>query len=277
MPLVIAAAPLGASGDASPRFADALATADVIAAEDTRRLRRLARDLGVRLSARIVAVYDAVERDRAAALLDEVAAGHTVVLVSDAGMPLVSDPGHVLVTGAIRRGLALTVLPGPSAVTAAIAISGLPVDRWCFEGFLPRRGGDRRARLAELAADVRATVLFESPRRLVATLTDLVAAFGAHRQAAVCRELTKTFEEVRRGSLGELAQWAAAGEVRGEITVVVAGATDEPVDTDPALLRAAVERLVAEGATRRDAIDHVAAEVGIKRRLVYDAATRATR
>jgi 16S rRNA (cytidine1402-2'-O)-methyltransferase len=275
MPLVLAGSPIGQPGDASLRLRDALGTADVIAAEDTRRLRRLARELGVELTARVVAVYDAVERDRAAALLDEAAAGRTVLLISDAGMPLVSDPGHVLVVDAIRRGVAVTVLPGPSAVTAAVAVCGLPVARWCFEGFLPRRGADRRTRLAAIAADSRATVLFESPRRLAATLVDLAAAFGAERRAAVCRELTKTFEEVRRGSLAELAQWATDHEVRGEITLVVAGcsAPSEP-DADPDLLRDEVDQLVASGASRRDAIDTIAAERGLKRRVVYEAATR---
>jgi 16S rRNA (cytidine1402-2'-O)-methyltransferase len=273
MPLVLAASPIGAAADASVRFREALSGADVIAAEDTRRLRRLVRDLGITVRARIVAVYDAVERDRADALLEDVAAGLTVVVVSDAGMPLVSDPGHALVTGAISRGLPLTVLPGPSAVTAAVAVSGLPVARWCFEGFLPRRAGDRRARLAEIADDPRATVIFESPRRLAATLAELGSAFGVERAAAVCRELTKTYEEVRRGSLGELAEWAAGSEVRGEITVVVAGAARSSTTVDPAELRAAVDRLVAGGSSRRDAIDQVAVDRGVRRRTVYDAAT----
>src|SRR5262249_9655689 len=156
-----------------------------IAAEDTRRLRRLASDLGVRLTAKVVAVYDAVERDRARGLLDAVEAGQSVVLISDAGMPLVSDPGHALVTGAIARDLPVTVLPGPSAVTAAVAVSGVPVDRWCFEGFLPRKAGERRTRLAELATDPRATVFFESPRRVAVTLAELVVGFGGDRRAAV--------------------------------------------------------------------------------------------
>lgn len=274
VPLVLAATPIGDPRDASARLVAALAEADVIAAEDTRRLRRLASALGVTITAKVVAVYDAVERGRASSLLDEVEAGRTVVLVSDAGVPLVSDPGHVLVAAAVERGLPVTVLPGPSAVTAAVAVAGVPVDRWCFEGFLPRRSGERRTRLTALVKDSRALVLFESPRRLAASLADLAAVFGADRRAAVCRELTKTHEEVRRGSLAELAEWAAGAEVLGEVTVVVAGASRVAADSDPSSLRDQVAARVAAGATRRDAVDAVAADNGLPRRVVYDAATR---
>jgi 16S rRNA (cytidine1402-2'-O)-methyltransferase len=269
MPLVIAATPIGDPDDASPRLRAALETADVIAAEDTRRLRRLAAALGVPLRAKIVAVFDAAERGRAKGLLDEVDAGRTVLVVSDAGMPLVSDPGHVLVTGAIERGLPVTVLPGPSAVTAALAVAGVPADRFCFEGFLPRRTGERRTRLAELARDPRALVAFESPRRLAVTLVDLVAAFGTDRRAAVCRELTKTYEEVRRGTLSDLAQWASDSEVLGEITLVIAGASGGAEPPDAALLRSRVEEQVAAGSSRRDAVDAVAGLYGLSRREVY--------
>jgi 16S rRNA (cytidine1402-2'-O)-methyltransferase len=271
MPLVVAATPIGDPDDASPRLRRALETADVVAAEDTRRIRRLASTLGVRLAGRVVAVYDQVERGRADALLDDVETGLTVLLVTDAGMPLVSDPGHVLVTRAISRGLPITVLPGPSAVTAAIAVAGVPADRFCFEGFLPRRAGERRARLAELAGDPRALVAFESPRRLAASLADCVRAFGGDRHAAVCRELTKTYEEVRRGSLAELAEWAAAGEVLGEITVVIAGSERASEAVDPATLRDEVAAAVASGSSRRDAVDAVAGSHGMSRRRVYDA------
>jgi 16S rRNA (cytidine1402-2'-O)-methyltransferase len=273
MPLVIAASPIGSPADASARLREMLAAADVIAAEDTRRLRRLASELGVTLTAKIVAVYDAVERGRASGLLDVVEAGQTVVLISDAGMPLVSDPGHALVTGAVERDLPVTVLPGPSAVTAAIAVSGLAVDRWCFEGFLPRKAGERRTRLAELAGDRRATVFFESPRRVAVTLAELVVGFGGERAATVCRELTKTHEEIRRGSLAELAEWAAGQEVRGEITIVVAGAAATSSPADPEAIRRAVDREVDGGMSRRDAVDKVAHDLGLRRRVVYDAAT----
>jgi 16S rRNA (cytidine1402-2'-O)-methyltransferase len=273
VPLVLAATPIGDPDDASPRLRHALETADVIAAEDTRRLRRLAGTLGVTMSGRLVAVYDAVERSRCAALLAEVSEGRTVLVVTDAGMPLVSDPGHVLVTGAIEAGLPVTVIPGPSAVTAAIAVAGIPVDRFCVEGFLPRKAGERRTRLAEVVDDSRALVLFEAPHRLAASLADIAAVFGADRRAAVCRELTKTHEEVRRGTLAELAAWAAASQVRGEITVVVSGASAvrEPVDDD--VLAAEVTQRMAAGASRRDAVDQVAAARGLARRVVYAAAT----
>jgi 16S rRNA (cytidine1402-2'-O)-methyltransferase len=269
VPLVIAATPIGDPDDASPRLCRALESADVIAAEDTRRLRRLATALGVTVGARVVAVYDAVERGRADALLDEVESGRTVLVVTDAGMPLVSDPGHVLVSRAVARGLPVTVLPGPSAVTAAVAVAGVPADRFCFEGFLPRRAGERRSRLAELATDQRAQVVFESPRRLAASLRDIVAVFGGDRPGAVCRELTKTYEEVRRGTLADLAEWAAAGEVRGEITLVIAGATRTAAEVVPAILRDEVEAQVAKGSSRRDAVDAVAGRHGLSRREVY--------
>jgi 16S rRNA (cytidine1402-2'-O)-methyltransferase len=270
MPLVLAATPIGDPDDASPRLRRALEVADVIAAEDTRRLRRLATTLGVAITARVIAVYDQVERGRSAALLDDVESGLTVLLVTDAGMPLVSDPGHVLVTEAIARGLPVTVLPGPSAVTAAVAVAGVPAERFCFEGFLPRKAGERRARLAELSRDSRALVAFESPRRLPASLADLVTTFGGDRRAAVCRELTKTYEQVIRGSLSELAEWAATHEVLGEITLVIAGSDGEAGEVDPVALRSEVAAQVAGGSSRRDAVDAVAGSHGLSRREVYD-------
>ena len=273
MPLVLAATPIGNVADASPRLREILGTADVVAAEDTRRLRRLAASLEVPVTGRVVSYYDAVEAGRTEQLLADLRAGRTVLLVTDAGMPLVSDPGYRLVAAATAEGLPVTVVPGPSAVLAALAVSGLPADRWVFEGFLPRRAADRRRRLAELAPERRTVVLFEAPHRLAATLTDLAAAFGADRSAAVCRELTKTYEEVRRGPLGELATWAAEG-VRGEISIVVGGATGEaPVIGDDDLA-AEVTALTERGLSRRDAVDEVAARHGISRRAVYAAATR---
>jgi 16S rRNA (cytidine1402-2'-O)-methyltransferase len=273
VPLVLAATPIGNLGDASPRLREALVGADVIAAEDTRRLRRLVLALGIDVTARVVSYYDSVERERTAALLDDLRAGRTVVLVTDAGTPLVSDPGHRLLAAAVEADVDVDVLPGPSAVLAALALAGLPADRWCFEGFLPRRGGERRTRLAELADDRRALVFFESPHRLAAALVDAAAVFGEHRRAAVCRELTKLHQEVRRGPLGELAAWAADG-VRGEVTVVVAGAEPTPVEHDPQALADEVAAAVAAGSTRRDAVDAVASRHGISRRQVYALITR---
>jgi 16S rRNA (cytidine1402-2'-O)-methyltransferase len=269
--VILAATPLGNVGDASSRLAHALATADVVAAEDTRRVRRLAQDLEISIGGRLTSFFDGNERSRVPGLLDDLRAGADVLVVTDAGMPAVSDPGFRLVTAAIGEGIDVTVLPGPSAVTAALAVSGLPVDRFCFEGFLPRKEGERRRALAALAAEPRTVVFFESPRRLAAALAAAVEALGAERPAAVCRELTKTYEEVRRGTLAELAQWATGDEVRGEITVVVGGAIAGSVEVDPAVLAAEVAALVADGVERKAAIRQVATRHGLPKREVYHA------
>ncbi len=268
--MVLAGAPLGNIGDASNRLREVLTSADVIAAEDTRRLARLARDLGVTVAGRVVSYFEGNDERRTPELIEALAGGAVVAVVTDGGMPSVSDPGYRLVRAALEAGFAVTAAPGPSAVTTALALSGLPSDRFVFEGFLPRTGSHRRSRLRELAAEPRTLVLFEAPHRIVGALTDLAAIFGADRPAAVCRELTKTYEEIRRGGLAELAGWAAENEPRGEITVVVGGAPVRPV-TAPADddLRAAVAELEAAGATRRDAIQAVADEYGLKKRAVY--------
>jgi len=268
---VLAATPLGQPGDASARLRAALAESAVIAAEDTRRLRRLCRDLGVTPSGRVVSFFDANERTRVPGLLDDLRAGADVLVVTDAGMPSVSDPGYRLVIAAVADGIEVTALPGPSAVTTALAVSGLPVDRFCFEGFPPRKAAERRRALAALASEPRTLVFFEAPHRLAATLGELTAAFGADRAAAVCRELTKTYEEVRRGSLGELAAWAADGEVRGEITLVVGGAVPSADDATPQDLAADVASREADGEPRKQAIAAVARERGVPKRAVYDA------
>lgn len=267
--LVLAGTPLGRPSDASDGLRAALGGADVIAAEDTRRLLRLAAELGVRIAAPVVSYYDAVEQARIPALLDRIAAGATVVLVTDAGMPSVSDPGYRLVAAVAARGWPVTAVPGPSAVITALALSGLPSDRFTFEGFLPRKAGQRDRALAELAQERRTMVFFESVHRLGDTLDAMVAAFGADRPAALCRELTKTYEEVRRGPLGDLA--AGAADVRGEVTLVVAGRVAAAV-VGPAELGDAVRQLVTAGSTRRDAIEEVAARLGVPRRQVYAAA-----
>jgi 16S rRNA (cytidine1402-2'-O)-methyltransferase len=281
---VLAGAPLGNPGDASTRLRDALASAAVIAAEDTRRLRRLCADLGVRPSGRVVSFFEANESARVPMLLEALRAGDDVLVVTDAGMPSVSDPGYRLVAAAAAEGLVVTVLPGPSAVLAALAVSGLPVDRFCFEGFPPRKAGERRRLLAALAGEARTMVFFEAPHRLEATLSAMAEAFGPDRRAAVCRELTKTYEEVRRGGLGELAGWAG-GEVRGEITVVVAGSSGTlgsgvgvgvgvGVGEAAGGLAALASRVAAReaaGETRKEAIAAVAAELGIAKRTVFDA------
>ena len=277
--IILAATPLGNPGDASARLIDALATADLIAAEDTRRVRRLLSDLGVTPSGRILSFYDAIERERSEELVTEALSGAVVVVVSDAGMPTISDPGFRLVALAVSRNVLVTVLPGPSAVLAALALSGLPVDRFCFEGFLPRKVGERGSRIAELAVEPRTMVFFEAPHRLLAMLTALVDGLGPDRRAAVCRELTKTYEEVRRGTLAELTAWAGDG-VRGEITVVVAGADPHQRRlaaglVDEAGWIAAVAADEADGIDRRTAIADVARRAGVPRREVYDAVVRA--
>jgi 16S rRNA (cytidine1402-2'-O)-methyltransferase len=268
--LTVAAAPIGQPADASTRLADALAATPVIAAEDTRRLRRLAAALGVRLTGRVLSYYDDVEARRAPELLEELKAGRDVLLVTDAGMPGVSDPGYRLIAGAATAGIRVTVLPGPSAVTTALVISGLPCDRFAFEGFPPRRAGERARRFADLAAEPRTLVFFESPRRLGATLAELSAAFGGDRRAAVCRELTKIHEEVIRGTLASLAADLAGG-VLGEVTLVIDGAqrTPGPISTEHADAAVAVRE--ASGEPRKDAIAAVARELGVPRRQVYDA------
>jgi 16S rRNA (cytidine1402-2'-O)-methyltransferase len=272
--VVLAATPLGQAADASQRLRDALASAPVIAAEDTRRLRRLCADLGVHPSGRVVSFYDANEADRIPLLLDAVRSGEDVLVVTDAGMPSVSDPGYRLVVAAVADGIEVTALPGPSAVLTALAVSGLPVDRFCFEGFLPRRPGQRRAALAALATERRTIVFFEAPHRLAAMLADLADAFGAERQAAVCRELTKTYEEVRRGTLGELVTWAQ-DTVRGEITLVVSGAAPSLASVGPAHLAAEVAEREAAGEPRKDAIAAVAKDHDVPKRVVFDAVVAA--
>jgi 16S rRNA (cytidine1402-2'-O)-methyltransferase len=271
--LTVAATPIGQPGDASARLIAALAAAPIIAAEDTRRVRRLAAALGITLTGRIVSYYDEVESRRVPALLADLAAGRDVLLVSDAGMPGVSDPGYRLVAAAAAAGIRVTGLPGPSAATTALAISGLPSDRFAFEGFPPRKAGERARRFAELAAERRTLLLFESPRRLAATLPELAGAFGADRRAVVCRELTKTHEEIVRGTLAELAEVFAGGSL-GEVTIVVEGASAAAVTVSPDEAVDEVAVRERSGTPRNAAIVAVAREHGLNRRDVYDAVVR---
>ena len=278
--LVLAATPMGDVGDASTRLRDALGTADVIAAEDTRRTKALAAALGVTITGRVVSFYDQVEVSRLPGLVTDIEDGRTVLLVTDAGMPSVSDPGYRLVAACVESGLPVTCLPGPSAVTTALALSGLPVERFCFDGFPPRKPGQRRAWFAALVHEPRAVVFFEAPHRLAACLADAVDVLGGMRRAAVCRELTKTYEEVRRGTLAELAEWAVDG-ARGEITVVLEGAV--AVATDPVDLVDEVERMVADGMRLKDACAVVAESAAkssgasVSKRELYDAVLGARR
>ncbi|WP_171166737.1 16S rRNA (cytidine(1402)-2'-O)-methyltransferase [Streptomyces sp. I05A-00742] len=273
--LVLAGTPIGDVADAPPRLAAELTAAEVIAAEDTRRLRRLTQALGVHTTGRVVSYFEGNEASRTPELVEALTGGARVLLVTDAGMPSVSDPGYRLVAAAVERGVKVTAVPGPSAVLTALAVSGLPVDRFCFEGFLPRKAGERLGRLREVAAERRTLVYFEAPHRLDDTLAAMAEVFGGERRAAVCRELTKTYEEVRRGPLAELAAWAAEG-VRGEITVVVEGAAPPgPEDTDAAELVRRVRVREEAGERRKEAIAAVAAEAGLPKREVFDAVVAA--
>ncbi|WP_443055603.1 16S rRNA (cytidine(1402)-2'-O)-methyltransferase [Streptomyces sp. NBC_00690] len=273
--LVLAGTPIGDVADAPPRLAAELAGADVVAAEDTRRLRRLTQALGIQVQGRVVSYFEGNESARTPELVEALAGGARVLLVTDAGMPSVSDPGYRLVAAAVARDIRVTAVPGPSAVLTALALSGLPVDRFCFEGFLPRKAGERLARLKENQAERRTLVYFEAPHRLDDTLAAMAEVFGAGRRAAVCRELTKTYEEIKRGGLAELAAWAADG-VRGEITVVVEGAPDAaPGDLDPdELVRRVLVREEA-GERRKEAIAAVAVAAGVPKREVFDAVVAA--
>ncbi|WP_022889981.1 16S rRNA (cytidine(1402)-2'-O)-methyltransferase [Agromyces italicus] len=266
--IILAATPIGNLGDASARLREALVAATVIASEDTRVTQRLIAALGISNRPRLIALHEHNERQKADELV-ELAREHDLLVLSDAGMPTVSDPGFPLVAAAAAAGVLVTVIPGPSAVVTALAVSGLPTDRFAFEGFLPRKAGERARRLAELAGDRRTLVFFEGPSRLAPSLEALAEAFGAERPAAVCRELTKLHEEVRRGTLGELSEWAAAG-VRGEIVIVVGGAGETAVDAESALER--VLGLAASGTRLKDAAALVAGETGIGKRELYEAA-----
>ncbi|ASR38067.1 16S rRNA (cytidine(1402)-2'-O)-methyltransferase [Prauserella marina] len=269
MTLVLAATPLGDSRDASPRLVRALGEADVIAAEDTRRLRSLATALGATPSGKVVSFYEDVETARLPRLVESVRAGELVLLVTDAGMPSVSDPGYRLVAACVAEDLPVTCLPGPSAVTTALALSGLPSDRFCFEGFAPRKAGEKARWLAGLIKEPRTVVFFESPHRVAATLGEAANTLGGSRKAAVCRELTKPYEEVRRGPLAELAAWAGEG-VRGEITVVLAGA--EPRDVDVADLVGEVLDRVEQGERLKTVAAEIASASGVSKKELYDAA-----
>jgi 16S rRNA (cytidine1402-2'-O)-methyltransferase len=269
--IILAATPIGNLGDASARLRSALEQATLVASEDTRVTQRLLAGLGIANRPRLIALHEHNERARAAEVV-ELARDSDVLVLSDAGMPTVSDPGFPLVAAAAAAGVTVTVIPGPSAVVTALAVSGLPTDRFAFEGFLPRKAGDRARRLAELAGDRRTLVFFEGPSRLAASLTALAEAFGPDRPAAVCRELTKLHEEVRRGGLGELAEWAEQG-VRGEICIVVGGAAKQQADAGGALDR--VLELAASGTRLKDAAALVATETGLGKRDLYEAALAA--
>ena len=270
--LVLAATPIGDPRDAAPRLAQEIATADVVAAEDTRRLSRLCRALGIKPSGSVVSYHEHNEVTRTADLVARLVDGARVLVVTDAGMPSVSDPGYRLVVAAVEADVQVTCVPGPSAVLMALAVSGLPVDRFCFEGFPSRKAGERLRSFQALALESRTLIFFEAPHRLDATLAAMAEAFGADRPAAVCRELTKTYEEVRRGALADLAKWAESG-VKGEITVVVGGAPALVTDSETAV--AGIQSRVAAGERLKDVCAEVAVATGLRRSDLYNAALAA--
>lgn len=272
--VILAGTPIGDTASASPRLVQTLQGAQVIAAEDTRRLTDLLHRLQISTSARVVSYFEGNEAARTQELLEALLAGQDVVVVTDAGMPSVSDPGFRLVSAAIEHGVRVTSVPGPTAVTTALAISGMPTDRFCFEGFLPRKRGERRRRLQELVDETRTTVLYEAPHRVADLLHDAVEILGAQRHAAICRELTKTYEEVHRGTLAQLRDWVEQG-VRGEITLVLAGATAQTVSLADAV--GMVDEVVADGEKTSRAVAGIAARTGLRRRELYDAFLAARR
>lgn len=265
----LAATPIGNVADASPRLIEVLQNADVVAAEDSRRAVRLFRELGIRAEGSLVSFYDAVEEAKSTELVSRAANGATIVVITDAGMPSVSDPGYRIVREAIAHNVRVSVIPGPSAVLAALAVSGLPVDRFTFEGFLPRKSGERKAQLELIALEPRTMVFFEAPHRLAETLADMKEVLGNEREIVVCRELTKTYEEVVRGTLADLVEWSDR-EILGEITIVLHGASAESVTSQADWIELVAAR-VALGISQRDAIVDVAHDLHVPKREVYDA------
>ena len=277
MTLILAATPLGNPGDASPRLKSAIENASIIAAEDSRRFHRLCADIDVTFTARVLSFFEGNEIDRTRELISELKSGATVLVVSDAGMPTISDPGFRLMRDAIAEGIEVSVIPGPSAVTMSVALSGLPTDRFSFEGFPPRTAGARIATFEKLRFEERTMVFFEAPHRLADSLVDAVNIFGVDRLGAICREMTKRYEETIRGNLGELSAWASTNEVLGEITLVIAGAATDSASLTAADMVGRVREFEAAGMDRKSAIATVAEEFGIAKRLVYAAVVDANK
>jgi 16S rRNA (cytidine1402-2'-O)-methyltransferase len=277
MTLILAATPLGNPGDASPRLKRAIESASIIAAEDSRRFHRLCTDIEVTFTARVLSFFEGNEIERTRELISELKSGATVLVVSDAGMPTISDPGFRLMRDAIAEGIEVSVIPGASAVTMSVALSGLPTDRFSFEGFPPRTAGARLATFEKLRFEERTMVFFEAPHRLAESLIDAVNVFGADRLGAICREMTKRYEETIRGNLGELSNWASSNEVLGEITLVIAGAAMDSASLTAADMVGRVREFEAAGMERKSAIATVAEEFGIAKRLVYAAVVDANK
>ena len=277
MTLILAATPLGNPGDASSRLKSAIENASIIAAEDSRRFHRLCADIEVSFTAKVLSFFEGNEEDRTRELISELKSGATVLVVSDAGMPTISDPGFRLMRDAIAEGIEVSVIPGPSAVTMSVALSGLPTDRFSFEGFPPRTAGARLATFEKLRFEERTMVFFEAPHRLVDSLADAVSVFGADRLGAICREMTKRYEETIRGTMDELLTWAHSNEVLGEITLVIAGAVADSASLTASDMVARVREFEAAGMDRKSAIATVAEEFGIAKRLVYAAVVDANK
>ena len=271
MKLLLAGVPLGNPGDASARLISAISSASIIAAEDSRRFQRLCQDLGVTSHAKVLSFFEGNEEERTEQLLNELKNGADVLVVTDAGMPTVSDPGFKLVRSAIEANIPVEVLPGPSAVTTALALSGLPTDRFCFEGFVPRTQGAREKFFEELRFESRTIVFFEAPHRLIDTLNVAVNVLGADRKAVLCREMTKTYEETVRGNLTTLREWANSKEVLGEITIVVEGALTGAKEMNQEKIVEAVRKLESVGMDRKEAVASIAAELNLPKREVFDA------
>jgi 16S rRNA (cytidine1402-2'-O)-methyltransferase len=270
--LVLVATPIGNFGDLSPRAVDELAGADLVACEDTRKAGKLLEHAGVK-ARQLLAVHDHNETERADAIVERLDRGERVVLISDAGMPGISDPGERLVRAVVAAGHEVDVVPGPSAALAAVVVSGLPAGRFVFEGFLPRKGSGRGDRLEQLRGETRTMVFYEAPHRIARTVADLSATFGVDRPVVLARELTKTHQEVWRGTLGEAAARVGEGDPRGEYVVVLGGVPAGEAATD-ADIAAALQREIEAGHTTRDAVASVAAVLGVPRRRVYDLANR---
>ena len=277
MALILAATPLGNPGDTSARLKAAIESAAIIAAEDSRRFHRLCSDIEVTFSARVLSFFEGNEEDRTRELLGELQSGAVVLVVSDAGMPTISDPGFRLMRDAIDCGIEVSVIPGPSAVTMAVALSGLPTDRFTFEGFPPRASGARMASFEKLRHEERTMVFFEAPHRIGDSLGDAVAVFGAQRKAAICREMTKRYEQTIRGTLAELSSWADSNDVLGEITLVLEGASTNSAAMTADEMVARVREFEGAGMDRKAAIASVAQEFGIAKRLVYAAVVDANK
>ena len=275
MTLTLAATPLGNAGDASDRLKDAIESAKIVAAEDSRKFHRLCADIGVKFSGRVISFFEGNEKARTIEILGMLNSGAEVLVVSDAGMPTISDPGYRLMRSAIEAGIEVKVLPGPSAVTMAVALSGLPTDRFVFEGFSPRTSGARQKFFESLRIEERTILWFEAPHRLADALKDAVGVFGLARPAAICREMTKTYEETIRGTLGEMLKWSQENEVRGEITMVLAGAPKDYAEVTSAILVARVHELEAAGMDRKEATTAVAGEYSISKRIIFTAMVEA--